>query len=279
MLRNMNYQKFLRYLSGPIINANIILAIALGCMRSEAASDNDPAPAEAANPCSGLFELIEAAKYSKTDKEVLKAGLSVAIPATSTNETIVKHVSQETINTQIKKTQSSYTETLAFISKVAQQIELKSSEYTSKDFFQQLSADDRNVLNEYFVEVVEHYRARSLETLFADYGRTLSLPADMSPSITNAEYRNLLYLAAKTAPPKSKVRLTPGQKFYVLQRGDSLAFVARMHKVSPQAIIAVNPGLVPTRMLPGQVIVIPSIAGVTTTVPALTKETALSSAR
>jgi LysM repeat protein len=270
----MRNQKF--FLRQSFITVSIILAAALNGLKSEAA-DVDAAPAE--SPGQGLFELIDAAKYSKEDKETLKAGLSVAIPAATTNESILGHVSQATIDTQVKKSQGNYANTLALIFGVAQHIEHKSTEFMKSDTFQRIPVTDREVVVAYFGEVAEYYRARALETLFAHDGLIFSAPAGISPSITNAEYRNLLYLAAKTPQPKNRVRLTSGQKSYVLQKGDSLAFIARKHKLSPEAILAANPGLNPTRMQPGQVIVIPSLAGVTATVPPLTKETALSSTR
>ena len=266
----MRYQKSYR----SFFTTTVILAAAFGCFRSEAAEDT-PAPAEVPN---ALFELIDAAKYSREDKESLKTGLAVAI-ASITNESIVTHVSQATIDIQIKKSQTNYVATRDFVFDVAKYIESKSSEFMRGETFQRIPPPDRDVVAAYFGEVVEHYRARALETLFAHYDRTLSVPAHVSPSITNAEYRNLLTLAAMTPAPKYRVHLTPGQKAYVLKKGDSLASVARQHKLSPEAIIAANPGLKPTQMRPGQVLVIPSSAGVTTTVPALTKETALTSTR
>lgn len=272
----MKYQKFL---SSGLIIANIVLATALGCLRSEAAVNNEPAPAEITIAQNRLFELIDSAKYSKEDKDALKAGLSVAIPAASTNEHIVKHVSQETIDIQIKKLPRDYTGSLAFASSVLKCLEEKSSEFTRSETFQRLSISDRDLVSAYFEEIAEHYYARVLETLLALHGRAVSVPAEISASITNAEYRNLLHLAAKNPPAHNSRRLNPGQKSYVLQHGDSLASVARKHKVSPEAIVAANPGLIPMRMRPGQVLVIPSIAGVTATAPVLTKETALSSAR
>jgi len=272
----MKYQKFL---SCHFIAANIVLATALGCLRSEATAANEPGPAEIPTAYSRLFELIDSAKYSKEDKEALKAGLSVAIPAASTNEDIVKHVSQETIDIQIKKLPRDYTGSLAFASSVLQCIKEKSSEFIKGDTFQRLSVADRDLVSAYFEEIAEHYDARVLETLLTLHGRTIVVPAEISASITNAEYRNLLHLAAKNPPSHNSIRLVPGQKSYVLKHGDSLASVARKHKTSPEAIVAANPGLVPTRMRPGQVIVIPSMAGVTATAPVLTKETALSSTR
>ena len=272
----MRYQKFFSIQS--FITANFILAVSLGCLRSEAAGEN-PAPAEITAPNSRLLELIDAAKYSAKDKEVLKAGLSIAIAGATTHDAIVGHVSQETIDIQVKKTQGDYASTLVFISNVSQCLEEKSAEFIKTETFQRIPAADRDVVAAYFAEVTEYYHARALETLFAHHERNISIPAEVPRSITNAEYRNLLYLVAKASPKKNWVRLTPGQKSYVLQKGDSLAFVARKHNVSPQAIITANPGLNPTRMQPGQILVIPSIAGVTATVPALTKETALSSTR
>jgi hypothetical protein len=272
----MKYQKFLL---SRFITLNVILAAALGCLRSEATVANEPAPAEITTAYSRLFELIDSAKYSKADKEALKAGLSVAIPAASTNQEIVKHISQETIDIQIKKLPRDYTGSLAFASSVLQCIKEKSSEFIKGDTFQRLSISDRDLVSAYFEEIAEHYHARVLETLLALHGRTIAVPAEISASITNAEYRNLLHLAAKNLPSHNSIRLVPGQKSYVLKHGDSLASVARKHNTSPQAIVAANPGLVPTRMRPGQVLVIPSIAGVTATVPVLSRETALSSTR
>src|SRR5436190_13198555 len=266
----MNYQKF--FLS-QFITANIVLAASLGCLRSEA---NEPAQPEV-TAYGRLFQLIDSAKYSKADKDALKLGLGAAIPAVSTNQDIVRHISQETIDIQIKKTPRDYTGSVAFASSVLQCIKEKSSEFTKSDTFQRLSISDRDLVSAYFEEIEEHYHARVLETLFAHHGRTMSVPAHISASITNADYRNLLYLAAKNPPPHNSMRLNPGQKPYVLQHGDSLASVARKHNVSPESIVAANPGLIPSRMRPGQVLVIPSIAGVTATVPVLTKETALSS--
>ena len=272
----MKYQKFL---SSRFITANVILATGLGCWRSEATVDNEAAPTEITTTSSRLFELIDSAKYSKADKEALKAGLSVAIPGASTNQEIVKPISQETIDIQVKKVPRDYTGSLAFASSVVQCIKEKSSEFTKGDTFQRLSVTDRDLVSAYFEEIAEHYHARVLETLLTLHGRTVSVPAGISASITNAEYRNLLHLAAKNPPSHNSIRLVPGQKSYVLKHGDSLASVARKHKTSPEAIVAANPGLVPTRMRPGQVIVIPSMAGVTATAPILTKETALSSTR
>jgi LysM repeat protein len=45
---------------------------------------------------------------------------------------------------------------------------------------------------------------------------------------------------------------------YTLKSGDSLAYVAKVKKVSIQALLDANPGLVPTRMRIGQTLVIPS---------------------
>ncbi len=272
----MKYQKFLL---SRFITANVILATAFGGLRSQAAADHEPAPAEITTTTSQLFELIDSAKYSKEDKAALKAGLSVAIPAGSTNQEIVKHISQETIDLQIKKLPRDYTGSLAFASSVLQCIKEKSSEFTKGDTFQRLSVTDRDLVSAYFEEIAEHYHARVLETLLTLHGRTISVPAEISASVTNAEYRNLLHLAAKNPPSHNSIRLVPGQKSYVLKHGDSLASVARKHKISPEAIVAANPGLIPTQMRPGQVLVIPSIAGVTATAPVLTRETALSSTR
>jgi LysM repeat protein len=270
----MKYQKFL---SSRFITANVILATCLGCLKSEAATGNEPAPAELTEPRNQLFELIDSAKYSKEDKAALKAGLGAAIPTVSTNEHIVKHVSQETIDIQIKKLPRDYTGSLAFASSVLQCIKEKSSEFTKSETFQRLSIADRDLVSAYFEEIAEHYHARVVETLLAFHGRPVSIPPNVSASITNAEYRNLLHLAAKNPPAHNSVRLNPGQKSYVLKHGDSLASVARKHNISPEAIVAANPGLVPTRMRPGQVLVIPSI-GVTASAPVLKKETVLSSA-
>jgi LysM repeat protein len=272
---SMKNQKF--FMRQSFVISNIVLAAVFGFLRAEAAGDGARAPSETTTPNTALFELINAAKYSKEDKETLKSGLSVAI-ASMTNESIVRHVSQETIDTQIKKSLGDYNATVAFIFAVAKQFEDKSSEFTKSDTFQHIPAADRDVVLSYLKEVTEYYRARALETLFVQHDRVVSVPAEISPSITNAEYRNLLCLAAKTAPQKHR-RLVSGEKAYVVQRGDSLAGVARKHKVSPEAILAANPGLIPTRMQPGQVLVIPSVAGVTTTVPPLNKETALTSTR
>lgn len=266
------------FLCRSFITANIIIATALGSLSSRA-EDNAPAPSEVTAPSTALFELIEAAEYSKADKAALKTGLVVAIPAATTNDSIIGHVSKETIDTQIKKSQGDYSATLDLVFAVAQCIEDKTSEFTKGETFQRIPLADRDVVLAYFAEVAAHYRAQALETLFAHHGRTVSIPADITPTVTNAEYRNLLYLAAKASPKKNWVRLTPGQRSHVLKHGDSLASVARLHKVSPQAIIAVNPGLIPTQMRPGQVLVIPSGATVSVTAPVLTKETALSSTR
>ena len=271
----MKYQKFLLT---RFITANVILATCLGCLKSEAAVGDEPAPAEITTAHSQLFELIDSAKYSKADKAALKIGLGAAIPAVSTNEHIVRHVSQETIDIQIKKLPRDYTGSLAFASSVLQCIKEKSSEFTKSDTFQRLSVTDRDLVSAYFEEIAEHYHARVLETLLALHGRTVSVPAEIPASITNAEYRNLLHLAAKNPPSHNSIRLVPGQKSYVLKHGDSLASVARKHKISPQAIVAANPGLIPTRMRPGQVLVIPSVAGATASAPVLTRRTALSSA-
>lgn len=272
----MKYQKFLL---SRFITANVILATCLGCLQSKAAVGNEPAPAEITTAHNQLFELIDSAKYSKEDKAALKVGLGAAIPAVSTNEHIVRHVSQETIDIQIKRVPRDYTGSLAFASSVLQCIKEESSEFTKGDSFHRLSSADRDLVSAYFEEIAEHYHARVVETLLAFHGRLVSIPANIPASITNADYRNLLYLAAKNPPAHNSIRLVPGQRSYVLKHGDSLASIARKHKISPGAIVAANPGLIPTRMRPGQVLVIPSIAGVTATAPVLTKETALSSTR
>ena len=281
----MKNQKFSLVLSRSFVIANIITAAVLGCTKTKAAEEPKPAedpiaPAEVSAAASGLFQLIDAANYAKEDKEALKAGLSVAIPTATTNEGIVAHVSQETVDLQIKKSTGEYTETLAFVSRVAQYIAEKELEFTRSEKFQQIPVTERDSVATYLTEVSEQYRARALETLFARFEKSIAVPEGLTPSVTNSEYRRLLNLAAKAVPPDHGVQLARGQRSYVLQLGDSLAYVARKHGVSTEAILKANPGLVPVRMRQGQVLVIPPSSPATGQVSsAPIREAALSNTR
>lgn len=50
----------------------------------------------------------------------------------------------------------------------------------------------------------------------------------------------------------------PGFKQHVIKPNDTLASIARAHRVSLESLMAANPGLQPRRLQPGQVIKIPS---------------------
>jgi len=50
-----------------------------------------------------------------------------------------------------------------------------------------------------------------------------------------------------------------GQVTYIVQPGDWLYNIARKFGVSPDAIVATNPGIIPNSLYPGQVLIIPSI--------------------
>jgi LysM repeat protein len=67
-------------------------------------------------------------------------------------------------------------------------------------------------------------------------------------------------VVAETAPEKPATEEKPAVsgKEYTLEVGDSLALLGRLNKVPPEAIVAANPGLLPTQMRVGQVIIIPS---------------------
>ena len=52
--------------------------------------------------------------------------------------------------------------------------------------------------------------------------------------------------------------VVPGKR-YTITVGDSIALLARLNSTPPTAIVDANPGLQPTRMRVGQVIVIPTV--------------------
>jgi LysM repeat protein len=61
------------------------------------------------------------------------------------------------------------------------------------------------------------------------------------------------------AEKTEEVRKPAPGKEYALTVGDSIALLARLNKIPPAAIVDANPGLIPTRMHVGQVIVIPTL--------------------
>jgi LysM repeat protein len=62
-----------------------------------------------------------------------------------------------------------------------------------------------------------------------------------------------------TAEKSAQVRKPAPGTDYALTVGDSIALLARLNKIPPAAIVDANPGLIPTRMHVGQVIVIPTM--------------------
>jgi LysM repeat protein len=215
--------------------------------------------------------LIESANYSNEDKEALKSGLSVAIPVVTSNEMTVAHVSQETVDIQIKKLQTNFPAALTLVTNLAQCLDDQAREFVNSKTFQRLPLADRDEVLTYLGEAVEQYRARSFETLLRHYGHALTVPADVPQSLTNAQYRSFLSMAIRTCLQKQPV---PTETHYTLQAGDSLAFIARIHNVSSAAILAANPGLDPIRMRIGQVIVVPPPAPAAPKTRAATKDAA-----
>ena len=230
----------------------LILVVALsGCATSGSGSK---ASAEFTRTGDRLAALIDAANYSAEDKETLKQGLSVALPSVVSNELNVAHVAQETVDIQIKNLHTNYPTALTLISNVAQCLEDQAKEFTDSRTFQRLPLADREEVLTYLSEAVEQYRARAYETLLKHKDRLVSVPADVSASPTNAQYRELLAMAVKMT---QEVQPLLAEKHYTVKEGDSLALIARVHKVSTGAIIEANPGLNPIRMRVGQVIVVP----------------------
>jgi len=242
-----------RFVAGQqSFTAIILLVAAFGCMEPHSALRAAPPAAECINT-NALFDLLESAPYSREDKEALKAGLSVAIPFAGTNEASMDYVSQETIDIQIKKSPRDFSAALALVFAVDKCLEQKAAEFMSSKTFQGFGNEDRKMVAAYVGRITEQYRGRALETLFDHYGRAVSVPAGVTRSIANPEYTYLLVLAAKS------YKHAESTAKHVVKIGDSLAYIARLYKVSYEAILAANPGLIPTRMRAGQVIVIPPI--------------------
>ncbi|MBI3760363.1 MAG: LysM peptidoglycan-binding domain-containing protein [Chloroflexi bacterium] len=64
--------------------------------------------------------------------------------------------------------------------------------------------------------------------------------------------------ATLAATPTPVPTATPAQTSYTVKQGDWLFKIAREHNVSVEALIAANPGINPSSIQPGQVLVIPA---------------------
>ena len=231
----------------------ITLALAAtgsGFAQSDRNAAAESAPALTANSNNRLFELIDAADYSQDDKEALKKGLSVALPSATSD-----YVSQETVDIQIKNSKNTFRVANALITSVTKGLDQKTTDFFNSEDFQKIDVADRDKVRVYLGQIVEQYRARACETLLNHFERQLSVPDDVPRSITNADYRTLLYLAVETALAHTPPAL--GDTRYVLQNGDSLALLARVYKVRTTEILAANPNLKPMDLRPGKKIVIP----------------------
>lgn len=349
----------------PYVAAALILT---GFSGYSAPENTSPPAAE--SPRNRLAELIDAANYSKEDKEALKAGLAVALPGAATD-----HVSQQTIDIQIKNSGNDFPAAMTLVFNVADYLEGKAHEFANSEAFKRVGASNRKTVTAYLNEVVEQYRARAFEALLNRYDRPVSLPPNVPRTVSNADYRALLDVAVKAALlPYQKLAAAPAVvekpvtvekpaavekpvvvekaaevekpvvtekivevekivekpvvvekivevekpvvvekvvekpvvvekivevekpvtvekaviaekpivagKKHTLVVGDSIALLARLNKVSPEAIVEANPGLQPTRLQVGQVIIIPSSSSVKASKsPAPTKETPLLSAK
>src|SRR5262245_7106078 len=105
----------------------IALATLAGCATSSRTAS--VAPAEFSGTSNRLSSLIDAQNYAAEDKEALKRGLSVAIPAVANNEMTVEHISQQTVDIQIKKLETNLLTSLTLISNVAQCLEDQANEF------------------------------------------------------------------------------------------------------------------------------------------------------
>ena len=232
--------------------ATILLLMGSGC--ATAPRDNGIPPAEFSSTSKRLFDLVDGASYSSADKESLKKGLSVAIPSVTSNEMSMAHVSQETVDIQIKNLHTNFPAALTLISNVAQCLEDQGKEFVDSKTFQRLPLADRDEVLAYLSEAVEQYRARAYETLLQHKEHFVTVPAAIPQSLTNAQYRELLGMAVKAT---QEIQPALAEKYYTIKEGDSLAGIARQHKVSSTAIREANPGLNPIRMKVGQIIVVP----------------------
>lgn len=315
--------------------------------------------AVAASSSTQLSALIDSADYAPADKEALIAGLRVAAPFGSTRD-VAAHVSQQTIDLQVKKSSSDLQHSIGLIFDVAKCLEQNRQEFIASPDFQRLPSKERSSVSSHLETIAEQYSARALETLFAANGRTINVPANVSRSASDPDYQQLLVLTARVlqqsktdvaatpakrvvppaetspapaaevavsapvapvveapvstpapktaapamtakpavvAAPEPAVAVTPvvtpapevtpastvapapapvtapavaapapATETYTLKSGDSLAFVARLKKVSIQALLEANPDLTPSHMRVGQTLVIPS--GASTAAPA-----------
>lgn len=310
------------------------------------ASSKSASTAAAATSGAQLSALINSAAYSPADKDALIGGLRVAAPFGSTTA-LAAHVSQQTIDLQIKKSSSDLQRSIQLVFDVAKCIEQNRQEFLASPDFQRLPSSERSSVASHLEPIANEYSVRALETLFAANGRTINVPANVTRSASDADYQQVLFLTARvlqqsngslanttpakrveTAPPAETIsapdvapaveaavaapvaaveapisspapeiaapavkaepavavapvaapapEVTPtpvaptttpaavapalATETYTLKAGDSLAYVARLKKVSIPALLEANPGLAPNQMRVGQIISIPSAA-------------------
>ena len=105
------------------------------------------------------------------------------------------------------------------------------------------------------------YVIRSGDTLFAiaqRFGTTVSAILAINPGLDP----NALRIGQTICIPQA-ANTCPGGTFYTIQPGDTLFLIATRFDVSVNALQTANPGLDPTRLVPGQRICIPAAPPIT----------------
>ncbi|HTD66890.1 MAG TPA: LysM domain-containing protein [Candidatus Limnocylindria bacterium] len=156
---------------------------------------------------------------------------------------------------QVKNTAADLERSVAFLFAITRCLQQNTAEFLSSARFEGLPAPDRGALETCLRDAVEEYSAQTLETLFAKHKHTVAMPSEVARSVTNAEYRQLLILAAKTIQhPRIELKRPT---HHTVQVGESVISIARMYKVSPGSLIAANPGIVSGLVRVGQVLFVP----------------------
>lgn len=264
----MNAKTFLPALSQCIAHQKhfcvlLVLVAASGCIQpgSHSAIRTVPPAAEVISADQRISDLIEAANYSNEDREALKTGLTIPISVASAGDIAIASITPETIYIQVKKSRDDFRAGVRLALDVAESLNEQVTEFRKSKTFQSIAAADRDQVAAQLGEVIEQYRCKAFEALLERYDHSFTVPADVSRSIADTRYRNVLDLAIKTHLARSPL---PGIIYYTLQTGDSLALIARLHHTSPEALLAANPGLNPSQMHVGQTIIIPRVLPVAT---------------
>ncbi len=92
------------------------------------------------------------------------------------------------------------------------------------------------------------------DTNFPPANEVSNPPVEMPPTITNPP---VMPVVPEPAPP-TVAAPAPGGSEYTIVKGDTLSRVAKSNGVTLKALLAANPGVVPTRLKVGQKLVLPA---------------------